>query len=648
MADAKISQLPSADTITGAEIVPLVQGVNTKSVTVDTLLTNKDVVLVHKTAGTPDYFMNVAGDNLSVVNAAPKTPVFAIYGGANAALPNARNIASSPSIIVDASVAGELSFDRAAITGPVMISEGSNVSSLGNAIISAQHIVDDQVTNDKLTPQDANTLKGNATASSANPTDIAVSANSLVGRGSGNIQSIGLDSSLAITAGVLGVVAGAGEANTASNVNVDGVGIFKQKSTLDLQFNGINTASDKVTVTLDSTNNTIDIDVVENNFLIGGRNTPLIGKFALTFSTGTADNDPTTGRFKFNSATIGSITTLWVDNLDANSRNIVNDLNTWVSGDKLFIYDSTGNTLHTICTLSSVATDKTGYRQFSGACAGGAGTLPANLATCIVVYVSKQLLGAILQVDNFARFQSNGAGGYNLITNTGVILESTVNVYALPGKTISGVPTLPAASSLPLGTSVLLHPDNFVGTGAPTKGVRVITDTVNWRADGPQTLFNDWSGTVASATWNRTTTGKFALAVDPKIPAGLLYAGASLRLRYSVINTMSASTTGATTRAMLGTDLVTHSNNQNLITLVGNTANNSTTNVDIIFHMTSTTSLKTPRGIVNNNSGSTSGWLDGSTNINTAADMMFSLEVTSMGTTATNVALQGFALEWLI
>jgi hypothetical protein len=61
----------------------------------------------------------------------------------------------------------------------------------------------------------------------------------------------------------LGIAGGGGEANTASNVNTAGVGVFKVKSGVDLQFRGLNAGSDKITVTLDGANNEIDIDVAE-------------------------------------------------------------------------------------------------------------------------------------------------------------------------------------------------------------------------------------------------------------------------------------------------------------------------------------------------------------------------------------------------
>lgn len=64
-----------------------------------------------------------------------------------------------------------------------------------------------------------------------------------------------------------------GETNTASNVGTAGVGVFKQKTGVDLEFKKINAGSSKVTITDDTGNNEVDIDVVEANLThdsIGG------------------------------------------------------------------------------------------------------------------------------------------------------------------------------------------------------------------------------------------------------------------------------------------------------------------------------------------------------------------------------------------
>jgi len=57
------------------------------------------------------------------------------------------------------------------------------------------------------------------------------------------------------------------ENNTASNIGVGGVGVFDGKVGVDLQFKNINAGSSKVSITDDSGNNEIDIDVDPSNIL---------------------------------------------------------------------------------------------------------------------------------------------------------------------------------------------------------------------------------------------------------------------------------------------------------------------------------------------------------------------------------------------
>lgn len=54
---------------------------------------------------------------------------------------------------------------------------------------------------------------------------------------------------------------GSGETNTASNVGTAGIGVFKQKTGVNLEFKSVQAGSANVTVTENTTNNTIDIDV---------------------------------------------------------------------------------------------------------------------------------------------------------------------------------------------------------------------------------------------------------------------------------------------------------------------------------------------------------------------------------------------------
>jgi len=58
---------------------------------------------------------------------------------------------------------------------------------------------------------------------------------------------------------------GGGEANTGSNIGTSGVGVYAQKSGVDIQFKNLKASSTKITVTDDPTPHTINLDVSEGN-----------------------------------------------------------------------------------------------------------------------------------------------------------------------------------------------------------------------------------------------------------------------------------------------------------------------------------------------------------------------------------------------
>lgn len=64
---------------------------------------------------------------------------------------------------------------------------------------------------------------------------------------------------------VIATTGAVGEANTASNVGTAGVGVFKQKTGVDLEFKNINAGSSKITINDDTGNDEVDIDVAETN-----------------------------------------------------------------------------------------------------------------------------------------------------------------------------------------------------------------------------------------------------------------------------------------------------------------------------------------------------------------------------------------------
>lgn len=111
---------------------------------------------------------------------------------------------------------------------------------------------------------------------------------------------------------------GGGEANTASNVGTAGVGVFKTKSGVDLQFKKLNAGSPKVTVSDDTAHDEVDLDVVEANL---SRNS--LGGGALTIPNGGTNATTASGaRTSLGAAASGSnsdITSLTASGLQISS-----------------------------------------------------------------------------------------------------------------------------------------------------------------------------------------------------------------------------------------------------------------------------------------------------------------------------------------
>jgi hypothetical protein len=136
------------------------------------------------------------------------------------------------------------------------------------------------VSNAALADMTSAKFKGRATAGSGAPEDLtAAQATALLDpfQPSGAGSKRGLVPDPGSTAGTTKFLRedgtwqsppGAGEANTAANVGTAGVGFFKQKTGVNLEFKKINAGSSKVTVTDDTANSEVDLDVVEANLTL--------------------------------------------------------------------------------------------------------------------------------------------------------------------------------------------------------------------------------------------------------------------------------------------------------------------------------------------------------------------------------------------
>ncbi len=151
--------------------------------------------------------------------------------------------------------------------GDITVSAGASTWTIDNAVVS----------NAKLANVATATIKGRVTAATGSPEDLTgTQATTLLNTftsalkglapasGGGTANFLRADGTWVAPPG-----GGGGEANTASNVGVGGVGVFKQKTGVDLEFKKINAGSSKVTITDDTGNNEVDIDVNQANLALG-------------------------------------------------------------------------------------------------------------------------------------------------------------------------------------------------------------------------------------------------------------------------------------------------------------------------------------------------------------------------------------------
>lgn len=127
-----------------------------------------------------------------------------------------------------------------------------------------------------------------------------------------------------------------GESNTASNVGLSGVGLFRSKVGVDLQFRNIDVGSNKLSVALDAVNRTVDLDAVEANFNInalGG--TPLTvpngGTGAVTFTSG--DLLQGNGVAAISATGIQASTVVTLNGVQTLTNKSLVDASTWIIGD---------------------------------------------------------------------------------------------------------------------------------------------------------------------------------------------------------------------------------------------------------------------------------------------------------------------------
>lgn len=145
------------------------------------------------------------------------------------------------------------------------------------------------------------------------------------------------------TAGGVLIFSPNGNINSAANVGISGVGIFKQISGGQIQFKNINAGSNKVSVTNDVANDEVDVDIVEGNINYNNlSNLPTLGT--------AADNNEE----DFASAAQGSLADSALQSGD-NISELVNDSN-YITSAQAPVQSVNGETGNVTITSDDIST----------------------------------------------------------------------------------------------------------------------------------------------------------------------------------------------------------------------------------------------------------------------------------------------------
>jgi hypothetical protein len=335
----------------------------------------------------------------------------------------------------------------------------------------------------------------------------------------------------------------AGEANTASNAGVDGIGLVLPKVGQNLPFKAINVGSTKLSVTDDIADNTVDLDVVEANLNIGNQGGSIgnsritdlayskltsipttivqtnqgntFGNFAQSFFTQTLDifNAARSAVYIFSASAITGNRTVTLPLLLSNDQFTFDNFATTLTNKTM---DAGSNTFTNLNNAAISATAAISYSKigtnllFSESGLTAVRTITFPDASGLVVYSSdSRMTNARTPTTHATTHESGGSDSIPLDT-----LAATTDITTLNASST-------AHGLLPKLSNVSTQYLNGIGTWTtPPTPLIESKGTSTQSGNGTTKIFNIAHGLAGTPTWfsaqatSNDASGSFILSVD--------------------------------------------------------------------------------------------------------------------------------------
>jgi hypothetical protein len=262
------------------------------------------------------------------------------------------------------------------------------------------------------------------------------------------------------------------------------------------------------------------------------------GGLRYNFSTTVTDSDPGVGNFRYNNATIGSVTSIFIDLLDVNSVNFTTFIDSWddstntVKGYLIIKGNESGSTTTNVWQINSLTT-ATGYRKIGVTYISG--SLPTNGQACVIGFSRSGDVGATgltgatgafisdVVIDSFT---VNNELSLGYVTETPVALSnvsSTISFDLSQGtffhRTISGTLSVTITNPPFLGTGPRVLSFTFFGTKTTSAVSIAWPSNVKWSNNIAPSInsINGRADAFIFYSFNRGTTW-YGVQISKDIP----------------------------------------------------------------------------------------------------------------------------------